>query len=201
MGEGVVTPDGKAVAIDAAKVEKDFARFMSAPVEDIPTPPKRAVPTPTDAPKPKRGRPPKSEQPRTAKSAPAASKADSDADTRRAEGVAGLVQMGAGLCLVADMRTPEDNIAWRADAVTLANAAEPLSKACAEVARNSSSFAAVLDKVTQVGPYGALISVGLSVIGQLAYNHGVGLGAALGAQDPKSLIESVEGAANGGDSQ
>jgi hypothetical protein len=80
----------------------------------------------------------------------------------------GFAQIGAGACLMMDSRTPDSNIAWRADALTLANTAEPLAAACVEVAKNNASFAAALDKVTKIGPYSALISVGLGIAGQLA---------------------------------
>lgn len=195
MAEEILTADGKPVAIDTDATEREFARVMSAPVTDDEklAPPKRPVAAAGDAEKPprKRGRPAKAEQPRVTS---AASKAAQDApgtDAQRAEGVKGFAQIGAGLCLMADARTPETNIAWRADAVTIANAAEPLAAACVEVARSNAAFAAVLDKVTKVGPYGALISVGLGIGAQLARNHGVVAGEMFGAVAPEKLLASL----------
>lgn len=194
MPEGLVTLDGKAVDVDAAEqIERDFARAQATAPTDVPAPPRKPAETATDAPKPKRGRPPKSEQARVTSAAPAASTAQlAQLDKQRLEGVKGFAQIGAGLCLMLDSRTPDSNLAWRADAVTLANAADPLAAACVEVAKNNASFAAVLDKVTKVGPYGALLSVGLSVAGQLARNHGIQAGEMLGAVAPEKLLASLE---------
>lgn len=189
MAEGVTTLDGKAVAVDAPDVE--FARAMAAPVaDDSLAPPRRAEPV-TEAPKPKRGRPPKSDKPRVSAAPAKPAAAPAESDRQRADGVRGFAQVGAGIALMMDARTPPQNIAWRADAVTLANAAEPLANACAEVARSNAAFAAVLDKVTAAGPYSALVAVGVQVAGQLALNHGVAVGRMFGAVEPAKLVASV----------
>jgi hypothetical protein len=189
--EGLVTPDGKPVDVDAAEqIERDFARAQSTAPTDTPSPPKKPATDGTEPAKPKRGRPPKSEQPRVTAAPPAASAPA--LDKQRLEGVKGFAQIGAGLCLMLDARTPDADVSWRADAVTLANAAEPLAAACVEVAKQNSGFAAALDKVTKVGPYGALISVGLGLAGQLARNHGIKAGEMLGAVSPEALLASLE---------
>jgi hypothetical protein len=196
MAEGLQTPDGQAVEVDAESVEREFARAMSAPSADALSPPKKPAAPATDAAKPKRGRPPKSEQARVTAKATATAPAP-EIDKQRAEGVKGFGQIGAGICLMMDARTPETNISWRADAVTIANAAEPLAIACVGVAKTNPGFARALDKVTQVGPYGALISVGLGIAGQLARNHGIAAGEMLGAVAPEKLLESLEEPSDG----
>jgi len=100
--------------------------------------------------------------------------------------------MGAATCLVMDSRTPDKVIAWRADAVTLAANADALADACVETAKHSASFAAALDKVTQVGPYAALVSVTLGLGAQLARNHGVKAGEMLGAKPPEEILAALE---------
>jgi hypothetical protein len=102
---------------------------------------------------------------------------------------------------MADARTPDSNIAWRADAVTIANAAEPFASALVDVAKQSPGFAAALDKVTAVGPYGALIAVGLGLAGQLARNHGIVAGEMLGAVAPDVLLASLEEPPDGAPAQ
>jgi hypothetical protein len=190
MPEGLLTPDGVALEINAEDIEREFARTMAATPTDVPSPPKKPQADSTEPAKPKRGRPPKSEQPRVTTAAPSAS--TPQLDKQRLEGVKGFAQIGAGACLVLDSRTPESNISWRADAVTLANSAEPLAKACVEVAKNNASFASALDRVTKVGPYGALLTVGLGVAGQLVRNHGIIAGEFLGAVPPGQLLASLE---------
>jgi hypothetical protein len=189
MPEGLLTPDGSAVEINAEAVEREFARTMSATPADVPAPPKKPVADDTDAAKPRRGRPPKSEQPRVTAATAAAAPG---LDKQRLDGVKGFAQVAAGFCLVLDTRTPESHLAWRADAVTIANAADSMAVACVEVAKANPGFAAALDKVTKVGPYGALLAVGLGVAGQLARNHGVKAGEMLGAVAPEKLLAALE---------
>ncbi len=59
-----MTLAGDTVPVDAAKVEAEFARAMSADVTgDVPAPPRRPESDP-EAPKPRRGRPPKEDRAR-----------------------------------------------------------------------------------------------------------------------------------------
>jgi hypothetical protein len=181
MPEGLATPDG--TPVDADQVQREFARAMASPPEDdVPAPPMRPA---DDGPaeKPKRTRKPRTVPPKpTDKPGPAI-------DKQRREGVGGLVQVAAGLCLVADQRT--EGVAFAADALTLANSSEQLATACVATAQASPQFARVLDKVTAAGPYAALLTVALSVGGQIARNHGVILGEALGAVPPEQLLASI----------
>ena len=190
--EGIATPDG--TPLDLPEVDKEFAKAMAATIHDVPAPPKRPEKPQNDsaAPKRPRGRPRKDERARVSGGSTAPSKPDPAADTRRGEGVAGLVQIGAGACLLLDSRTPDDNIAFRADAVTLASNAKALADACVETAKHNSSFAAALDKVTKAGPYAALVGVTMGLGAQLARNHGVKAAEMFGAQAPEDVLASLE---------
>lgn len=183
MPEGLVTPDGKAV--DVGQVEQEFARAMSAPpAESVQDLPKRDPDAAKPAPK-RRGRPPKDERARTA----AKAAVDPQSDAQRHSGVQGLVQLGAGLALMAGKATGQP--AFQADAVVLATNAEAFADAAVATARADERFARVLDKVTAVGPYGALLSVAVGTGMQIIRNHKP---SALlpGTVDPQQLLASVE---------
>jgi hypothetical protein len=190
--EGLQTPDGEPLAIDTAEVETEFAKAMTAPADEAAPPPKRQV-TENTEPK-RRGRPPKAERARVTTSKPETAKASPELDAERKDGVKGLVQIGAGLCMVMDSRVPDNNISWRCDAVTLASNADGIADACAETAKHNASFAAALDKITQAGPYAALVGVMMSVGAQLARNHGVKAAEMLGAEPPEKIIAALEDA-------
>lgn len=182
--------EGQAVQLDTEQVDRDFARAMAASADEPSAPPKRPQTEQPSSP-PKRGRPPKAERSRVAapKQDPAKS---AQTDEQRSDGVKGLVQLGAGLCLLMDSRTSESDISWRADAVTLATSAEAIASAVIETAKHNSSFAAAVDKVTSAGPYAALVSVTLGLGAQIARNHGVRLGEALGAKAPEDVLRGLE---------
>jgi hypothetical protein len=196
----LVTPDGRPVEAEAAEVNREFARAMAADQPEPAAPPRRApAGPPAPAEKRGRGRPPKSERARVAPAAAAGPLSDAE----RAQGVAGLVQIGSGVCLLASRAKAktvpdgkggtrrEDNPALKADAITLASNAEQLAAACAETAKHDARFAAVLDKVCAVGPYGALIGAVMGVGTQLIRNHKPS--AALpGTVDPAQLLRQAE---------
>lgn len=182
-------PGGRPVDVDAAEVEQEFARAMSATVNgDTPAsaPPKRAPAADKPAPK-RRGRPPKAEQARTV-AAPAATGLSDDA---RAAGVKGIIQLGAGGALIASRATGQD--AFKADAITLASSADAWADACVDAAKQDPKFARLLDRVVAVGPYGALVSVAMSTGLQVARNHKPST-ALPGTVDPAKLIEQAEAA-------
>lgn len=170
----LVTPDGDPVAAEAEEVNRDFARAMATDSPEPAAPPRR----PPDGPQPparRRGRPPKDQRARTGGGAATGPLSDAD----RAQGVKGVVQVGAGLCLLASRATAKpgkdgkraDNPAFKADAITLASAADELAGACVQTARADPKFAALIDKVAGVGPYGALITCAFGISAQLARNH------------------------------
>jgi hypothetical protein len=189
MPEGVLTAEGKPLDLDAAKAatEREFAAAMAAPAGDDKAPPRRA-PRPTapedEKPRVKRGRPPGSgtKQAKDQRQSPAALSRD-----EKVRGIAGLVQLGAGGCLVAERAT--GSTSFRADAITLASSAGDIAEAVVQTAEVDERFARVVDKVCSVGPYGALIQVAFTVGMQIARNHGAQIP---GTQDPSDLIQMAE---------
>lgn len=182
------TPEGKAVDLDAVKADANsaFDAAMAGEAPEVPAPPK-VTRTPKDDARPRTRRvPSKDEKPRTTAKTPLLS------DEQRAQGVAGLVQVGAGLCLVAKKATGKD--AFQADAVTLASNAEQIADACVQTAKNDARFAAALDRVMAVGPYAALVSVMVGVGSQIVRNHRPSLSLP-GTVDPAKLIKAQDEAA------
>lgn len=202
MSPTLETPDGTQLDTETAQVNQEFSRAMAADAKtDAAAPPKRPASAEPETPR-RRGRPPGSKNKSRVESRPAAPAAAAAglSDDERATGVTGLVQIGAGLCLVAarstgrrDPNTGErvDNLAFKADAITLANSAEDMAAAVVATAKADARFGALVDKVCQVGPYGALISVLTGVGMQLARNHRPA--AALpGTVAPAELVAAAE---------
>jgi len=179
------TADGKPVdvtPVDTDAVNREFAAAMADDGPDTQAPPKRQ-PKPAaevQAPKRPRGRPPKAEQART--TAKAGTVLD---DAQRASGVKGFAQIGAGIALLIGKATGKD--AYKADAVTIASAADEFADAAVQIAHADPKFAAALDKVCAAGPYAALITVAVSVGTQCARNHKPSLKLP-GTVDPAELL-------------
>jgi hypothetical protein len=182
------TTDGQPVEVAPADPDAVNAQFAAAMADDGPdtqAPPRRTPkPLAEEAPKPKRGRPPKEEKART--TAAAGTVLD---DGQRANGVKGLAQIGAGIALLLGKATGKD--AFKADAVTIASAADEIADACVQTAHADPKFAAALDRVCAAGPYAALITVGVSVAGQCARNHKPGL-VIPGTIDPAKLLQAQD---------
>jgi hypothetical protein len=182
-----MTPEGQAVEIDLTapeKTEQEFARAMSEPSGDDKAPPKRAERKPA-APKAQ-------EKPRVSRGPgrPAGSKSEAPkglSKEARSQGVAGIVQLAAGGCLLAERGTGQK--AFKADAITLASSAGEIGEAIADVCDSDERFARVIDKVCAAGPYSALITVMFSVGSQIARNHGA---AVPGTSNPEDLIAMAE---------
>jgi hypothetical protein len=79
------------------------------------------------------------------------------------------MQIGAGITLLAGKATGKD--AFKADAVAIASVADDTAAACVQIAKTDPKFAAALDKVCSVGPYGALITIAVGLGAQIARNH------------------------------
>lgn len=194
MAEGITTPDGKPVDVDitaAEKTEQAFARAMSEPPGDEKAPPRRSERTSpaapgSDGPRVKRGpgRPPK-----TTTEAPKAKITGLTHEARK-QGVQGLVQLAAGACLLVERAT--DQVAFRADAITLATSAEDLGEAIAATCDQDERMARVIDRICAAGPYSALITVAFSVGSQIARNHGAQVP---GTNSPEDLIQMAEASA------
>lgn len=190
MAEGVITADGRPLDVDAAKqeAERGFAAAMAAPAGEDKAPPKRAERQDREPPgseKPRVDRKPRGRPPKAASEAARAVAALSRDE--RVLGVKGLVQLGAGLCLVGERITKQR--AFRADAITLASSADDLAQAVAGTAEHDPRLAAIVDRICAAGPYAALIQVGFQVGMQLAANHGAPMP---GATPPEELIRLAE---------
>lgn len=183
MAPTLETANGKPVEVapvdpDAVKAAMNAAMADDGPDEQAP--PKRAPKPAEDKP---RGRAAKGEKSRTT-----AKVTTSLSDAQRAAGVQGFAQLGAGLVLMAGRAT--GNVAYAADAATIAGAAPAIADACVQVAKNDARFAAALDKVCSSGPYAALISVGVSVGMQCMRNHKPAL-ALPGTVHPDELLRET----------
>jgi hypothetical protein len=124
------------------------------------------APPPTAPTARRRGRPPRqaADKARVAPAPPPALD-----DEARAAGVRGVMQIGAGITLLAGKATGKD--AFKADAVAIASVADDTAAACVQIAKTDPKFAAALDKVCSVGPYGALITIAAGLGAQIARNH------------------------------
>jgi hypothetical protein len=207
MAEGLTTTTGEKVDLD-----REFAAAMAAPESDEPVaaaPPRvekdapfgrKADGSPRQRPAgPGRGRKtttaPK-KQPPTPPAKKAAETPEQAAE-RRTDGIKGLMQVGAGLAFA--IGKGRDSEAFKADAAVLASNAEPLAEACAAVAADNLQFAAAIDKITAVGPYGALIAIAVPMVTQLVRNHRPETKLP-GTKDPKELVAALESANAGNDS-
>jgi hypothetical protein len=85
-----------------------------------------------------------------------------------------------------------EQISWQADTITLTTYSEPLADAIDQTCAYSPAFARLVDKVTGIGPFAALTTVGLGLAAQLASNHGITVGRMLGAAAPQDVIAEFE---------
>lgn len=106
-------------------------------------------------------------------------------------GIVGLMQLIAAPLMVAGLKSP----ACALDAATVTLHAEPIADALQETAEQVPQFAAVLDKVLSVGPYGALLAAALPLAVQVAANHQLipaPVAAAMGALSPDELMAQMQ---------
>lgn len=171
-----------APAFDKERADAEFTEAMiTEPSGDLPPRPEQAAPEVK-----RRGRKPKAEQPRV--TAAASSAKPLGRDDRR-QGVKAIAQLGAVIPLMLARATGKD--AYKADAVAISSSADDIADACADVADVDPRFAAALDRVCQVGPYGALITIAFEVGGQILRNHRPGL-AIPGTVHPSELLAAVQ---------
>jgi hypothetical protein len=101
----------------------------------------------------------------------------------REQSVLGIFQMlAAGMSLVSPV-----------DAATLVVHSPPIASAVAETAANDPKFAALLDKILHVGPYGALLGAIMPMALQLAVNHGLMQPGVMGTMPPEKIMELITG--------
>jgi hypothetical protein len=105
----------------------------------------------------------------------------------RAEAVDGIFQI-AGTVLVVTKNY--------ADAGAIAIHKDNISIEVAKVADENEKFAALLDRLTAVGPYAGLLTAVLPLAMQLAANHGridpLKAGGLMGVQSPEALVAQVQ---------
>lgn len=102
-------------------------------------------------------------------------------------GIMGLIQLAATPLVVAGTRSD----AAMADAAALTVHGPPIADALHSLAQERPEVAAVLDRVLQAGPYGALLAAALPLAVQIATNHGLlpePLGQAMGAHSRRDLV-------------
>lgn len=107
-------------------------------------------------------------------------------------GLLGIAQLFAAPLMVAGLKSP----ALALDAAAITVHAESIAQAMQETAEQVPQFAAVLDKVLTVGPYGALLGAVLPFGVQLLANHGVlpeVVAKGMGAQSADELLAELQG--------
>jgi hypothetical protein len=123
------------------------------------------------------------------RSAPKAKAKQAGPDYR--PGIVGILQLVAAPLAVAGIKNP----AFAVDAATIHVHAAPLADAMQETAEQVPQFAAVLDKILTVGPYGALLAAVMPLAVQVMANHGVlppEVSKAMGAQSPEELMAQMQ---------
>lgn len=106
-------------------------------------------------------------------------------------GIAGILQLPSAALAMAGRFNP----ALMYDAATLAIHTPSIAEAVNDLAQNEPRVAAVLDKILQVGPYGAIIGVMVTIGAQIAVNHKkipAAAAEAMGAVEPEILMQSLQ---------
>lgn len=157
---------------------------------------RRADGTPKKKPGPAPGTPRASSAPR--KAAPTAPKPTRKAGPRAKvsaatpdyrEGIAGLLQIPAFILASAGRLNP----ALEYDGIAVAVATPNIAEAVNSIAQDEPRVAAVLDKILQVGPYGALLGALVPLAAQIAVNHKRIPAGTLGTLEPEALKASLIG--------
>jgi hypothetical protein len=102
------------------------------------------------------------------------------------EGVAGLMQIPSAVISLIDP----------VDGFCVAQHTAPISNALADLAVERPEFAAALDRVMAVGPYGALVGAVFGLGIQLAHNHGIvpeAMAKSMGATPKRDIERHLKG--------
>lgn len=105
------------------------------------------------------------------------------------DGVAGLLQIPAFILASAGRLNP----VLEYDGIAVAVATPSIAEAVNALAQEEPRVAAVLDKILQVGPYGALLGALVPLVAQIAVNHKRIPAGTLGTQEPEALKASLLG--------
>lgn len=127
--------------------------------------------------------PPAKKPPAQPKKVITAAEAAQERLSGRAEAVNGLFQIGTAMCLLAHQY---------ADAATIDEHGENISRECAKVAEDNEQFANLLDKLSTVGPYAGLLTAIMPMAIQIAVNHKRMDPGAMGSVAPEVLTAKVE---------
>jgi hypothetical protein len=63
------------------------------------------------------------------------------------------------------------NRALMADSAVIEEHAEPLARELNSLAQDNAQVAAIIERVTHMGPYGVLLQIGLTITAKIATNH------------------------------
>lgn len=78
-----------------------------------------------------------------------------------------------------------------ADAAAVAVHGENIANAAADLALEDERVAAILDKLSEIGPYGALLTAVAPLAVQIAVNHGAIPAGVMGTVEPKELVDAL----------
>lgn len=110
-------------------------------------------------------------------------------------GITALLSLPAGLVGAAGATLGRRELV--ADAATIMAHAPGLAGGLDELAGQDPRVAAVLDRVLQAGPYGALITAVVPMAAQILANHGILKPGQMGTMPPEDLVQAYAQGANG----
>lgn len=162
-----------------------------ATVEDDPEAPRVERPAPADLPPPRTKSVRRPGRPRSGEAKPkprTRNKTPEPEPTNYTESLNGtFVQLPAAVLFA--IGSQRNNVLLLADAYTLAKHGPPVTTAVNEIAQKDARWAAILDRITAVGPYGALVMAVVPMIAQFAANHGAPK--VLGAVSVEELLKEA----------
>lgn len=108
-------------------------------------------------------------------------------------GVKGLLQIGAMIpaAISRVVRNPKTKAACAADVVAVHMHAANIAEAAHQTALNEPRWAAVLDKLLTIGPYGLMIAAVFEFGAQVAANHEVAPVGFMGARSRDELLQAA----------
>lgn len=109
------------------------------------------------------------------------------------DGIAGLLQIPAFILASAGRLNP----VLEYDGLAIAIATPNIAEAVNSLAQEEPRVAAVLDKILQVGPYGAILGALVPLAAQIAVNHKKMPAGTLGTQEPEAMKAALVAAQEG----
>lgn len=108
-------------------------------------------------------------------------------------GIHGILQLPVGIMTGIGLATGNDTML--ADGTAISLHAPPIAEALNDLAQENAQVAGVLERMMQVGPYGALIAAVMPLCAQIATNHKmlpISITGGMGAYPPEALIASAK---------